>query len=286
VNAGSARRPGRIMKLIKGASILVAAATVIVSAQSRTADNPQAVVRDFMRAVYARDIQRVKDLAVPDNYALEVLNNKEPVSKARLAEIDTESKSLKLEQTEPFRCQGKPLAPGANGAYPDGTTVRYMTAFEGNLTVISIVKRSGRWLVDARWWLKMKEMSLRSDDAEPDEKELVIKTFLMNLLRMNRSGVSRTLIPGADLDVVFMGAPRVPEPSDVLYELALDMPLVEADADEAYQLPSGKVVKRGAGANETVLVGLYGPSEMVFQLRKVDGKWRVVPESYYGILNR
>jgi hypothetical protein len=45
-------------------------------------------------------------------------------------------------------------------------------------------------------------------------------------------------------------------------------------------------VKRSAAGDETVMVGLYGPFEMVFLLRKIEKEWRIVPEPYYRILNR
>src|SRR6185503_9277252 len=105
----------------------------------------------------------------------------------------------------------------------------------------------------------------------------LIKKFLLNLLRLNRRDVARGLVPGADIEIAFEGAPQVPEPSDVLPSLAIEMPLVEAGPDEIYPLLSGKLVKRSAARDETVMVGLYGPFEMVFLLRKIEKEWRIVP---------
>ena len=87
-------------------------------------------------------------------------------------------------------------------------------------------------------------MSLRSEKDRPDEKELLIKTFLLKLLRLNRGAVSELLVPGADINIVFEGAPRVPEPSDVLPSLAIEMPLVEAESDEVYPLLSSNLVQQ------------------------------------------
>jgi hypothetical protein len=147
------------------------------------------------------------------------------------------------------------------------------------------VKREGRWLVDVRWWLKLREMALRDEKTRLDEKELLIKKFLLNLLRLDRRAVINGLVPGAKTDIAFEGAPQVPEPSDVLPSLAIEMPLVEADRDEVYPLLSGKLVKSSADGDETVVVGLFGPFEMVFLLRRVEKEWRIVPEPYYRILN-
>lgn len=248
-------------------------------------DDPEAVARAFLRAAYSHDAAHFNVLVFPRAGASALLST-ESVPKARLDEIEAESKRLQLRQLQPFRQQGLVVAPGPGGVYPDGTTTRYMTTFEGDQTVISLVKKEGRWLVDVRWWLRLREMSLRSEKDRPDEKEIVIKRFLLNLLRLDRHAVSEGLVPGANIDIAFEGAPRVPEPSDVLPSLAIEMPLVEAEADEVYPLLTGKLVKKGATAEETVMVGLYGQFEMVFWLRSVKGEWRVVPEPYYRLINR
>jgi hypothetical protein len=269
--------------MINAAAVLVA--TLALTGSSMAADDPEAVVRAFMLAAYSHDAAQFDGLVFPPRTA-GVLLSTEPVPKSRRAEIETEAKALQLKQLQPFRQRGIVVNPGLGGVYPDGTTTRYSTSFEGDLTVTSVVKKEGHWLVDVRWWLKIKEMSLRDEKARIDEKELVIKRFLLNLLRLNRRAVSDSLVPGANPDIAFEGAPQVPEPSDVLPSLAIEMPLVEAEADEVYPLLSGKLAKNSATGEEVVMVGLYGPFEMVFLLRRVQGEWRIVPEPYYRIINR
>jgi hypothetical protein len=255
-----------------------------LSGSAFAADDPEAVVKNFLRAAYSHDAAQFKALVFPRSSA-EVLGGKDPVSSERRAEIDSELKLLQLRQRQPFRRLGVIVNPDPNG-YPDGTTTRYSTSFLGSYTVITLVKKEGRWLVDTRWWLKLREMSLRGEKNQPDEKELLIKQFLLDLLRLDRRAVIKSLVPGANADIAFEGAPQVPEPSDVLPSLAIEMPLVEADPDEVYPLLSGKLVKGSAAAGETVMVGLYGPFEMVFLLRKIEKEWRIVPEPYYRIINR
>ena len=271
--------------LLKLNALAVLVATLALTGSSMAADDPEAVVRAFMLAAYTHDAAQFNALAFPPGSASVILST-EPVPKARRAEIETEAKAVKLKQLQPFRQHGIVVNPSLGGVYPDGTTTRYSTSFDGDLTVISVVKKQGRWLVDVRWWLKIREMSLRDEKARMDDKELVIKKFLLNLLRLNRRAVSESLVPGANVDIVFEGAPQVPEPSDVLPSLAIEMPLVEAEADEVYALLSGKLAKRDAAGGEAVMVGLYGPFEMVFLLRRVQGEWRIVPEPYYRIINR
>ena len=269
--------------MTKAAAVFVL--TLALSGTSMAADNPEAVVRAFLRAAYSHDAEQFNALVFPRTGTSGLLST-EPVTKERLKEIETEAKATRLEQLQPFRQRGVVVIPGSDGAYPEGTTTRYVTTFGGDQTVITLVKKEGRWLVDVRWWLKIREMSLRGEKDRPEAKELVIKNFLLNLLRLNRRAVSESLVPGADIEIVFEGAPRVPEPSDVLSSLAIEMPLVEAEADEVYPLLSGKLVRKSATGEEVVMVGLYGQFEMVFQLRRVKGEWRIVPEPYYRIINR
>lgn len=271
--------------MINAAGVFLLTLAVVLPASPMTSDDPEAVAKAFLRAAYAHDAAQFNNLVFP-RAGSSVLLSTERVAKQRLAEIETETESLRFKQLQPFRQRGEVVAAGPDGAYPDGAMTRYETAFEGNLTVISLIKKEGRWLVDVRWWLKIREISLRDERAKPEEKELLIKTFLLNLLRLDRRAVGEGLVPGADVDTVFEGAPRTPEPSDVLPSLAIEMPLVEADADEVYPLLSGKLVKKSAAGDETVMVGLFGPFEMVFYLRRVKGEWRIAPEPYYRIINR
>ena len=256
-----------------------------LSNNALAADDPEAVVRSFTRAAYSHDATQFNALVFP-RVGADVLLSSEPVTKERLKEIETEARALRPKQLQPFRHRGVVVGPGSDGGYPEGTTTRYRTSFQGDQTIVSMVKKEGHWLVDVRWWLKIREMSLRQEKDKPEEKELVIKKFLLNLLRLNRAAVSQSLVAGSDIEIAFEGAPRVPEPSDVLPSLAIEMPLVEAEGDEVYPLLSGKLVKKDAARGEVVMVGLYGPFEMVFLLRRVDGNWRIVPEPYYRIINR
>lgn len=274
-----------IKRLIISLGALLLLTTAALPAASLNSDDPEAVAKAFLRAAYAHDAAQFNSLSFPRSGS-SVLLSTEPVAKERLAEIETGIESLRFKQRQPFRQHGKIIAAGPDGAFPDGTTTRYETAFEGDLTLISLVRKEGRWLVDVRWWLKLREMSLRDEKTRPDEKELLIKRFLLKLLALNRPAVSESLVPGADINLVFEGAPRVPEPSDVLTSLAIEMPLVEAEADEVYPLLSGKLVKKSASGDETVMVGLFGPFEMVFLLQRVKNEWRIAPEPYYRIINR
>jgi len=269
--------------VIKASTILMLLSALQVPAVS--GDSPESTVKAFLRAAYTHDAAQFNSLVYP-RAAAGVLLSTELVPKERIQTIESEANSLRLRQLQPFRQLGKLVASPPSGVYPDGTTTRYMAPFEGDVSVISVVKKEGRWLVDVRWWLKIREMSLRDEKSKPEEKELVIKKFLLNLLRMNRRAVGESLVPGSNLETVFEGAPGVPEPSDVLPSLVIEMPLIEAEPDEVYPLLSGALVRKGASDDESIMVGLFGPSEMVFHLRRIKAEWRIVPQPYFRILNR
>jgi len=269
--------------MIQTSTVLIVA-LALSGFSAPVSDDPEAVVRTFLRAAKSHDVAQFNAMVFPKG-AGAVLISSESVSRERRKEIETETSSLKLRQVQPFRRNGVPVSRGPGGEYPEGTTTRYLT-LEGDSTVVTLVKKEGRWLVDVRWWWKLREMALRDEKTRLDEKELAIKKFLLNLLRLDRRAVINGLVPGAKADIAFEGAPQVPEPSDVLPSLAVEMPLVEADPDEVYPLLSGKLVKRSADGYETVMIGLFGPFEMVFLLRRVEKEWRIVPEPYYRIINR
>src|SRR5258705_14015138 len=118
--------------MINAAGVLLLTLTLVQPASSMT-DNPEAVAKAFLRAAYAHDAAQFNNLVFP-RAGSSVLLSTEPVAKDRLEEIETETKSLRLKQLQPFRQRGEIVAPGSGAAYPDGSTTRYQTAFEGNLT--------------------------------------------------------------------------------------------------------------------------------------------------------
>ena len=64
------------------------------------------------------------------------------------------------------------------------------------------------------------------------------------------------------------------------------MPLVEIGPGEFVEMPSGRVVEGAAADDRKVLIGLFGPTEMGFVVRKAGTEWRVEAEPYFLLLNR
>jgi hypothetical protein len=152
--------------------------------------------------------------------------------------------------------------------------------------VVTLVRKDAGWKVDLRWWLAMVDLSEASGPPAEGTPDYAIKLLLLALLALDRDQVAQFAVPGANLDVLFAGAPRQREPSGVLEGSAMEMPLVEAAAGEFYRLPSGRIVEGTSAPDAKVMVGLFGPVVMPFALRRIDGAWRVEAEPYYLLINQ
>lgn len=66
--------------------------------------------------------------------------------------------------------------------------------------------------------------------------------------------------------------------------LGIEMPVVRARPGEAFTMPNGEIVRADAQADTLVVVGMYGMVELAFQLKRIDGQWKVVPQRYFELL--
>ena len=64
------------------------------------------------------------------------------------------------------------------------------------------------------------------------------------------------------------------------------MPLVEIGPGEFVELASGRIVEGVSAPDRKVLVGLFGPTEMGFVVRKIGAEWRVEAEPFFLQLGR
>ena len=260
------------------------AALLVFSRVSAAADDPARTAREFMRAVYSNDAVQFAATTVPNADSSKLLG-KQPLSSERLAEVAEATARLRLEQVQPFTYRGTLATPAGDGSYPPGTITRYLTSFRGVPMVISMVRDQESWKVDVRWWLAMIDLQ-RSPRPSRGSPEFAIKALLTTVISGNRDDAARFTTPTGDVGVVFQGTPRRPDPSDQFIALALEMPLVESQSGEYYKLPSGEIADGSPLADRKVLVGLYGPHELVFAVRKVGDEWRVEPQAYYPLMNK
>jgi hypothetical protein len=73
----------------------------LLSSAATLTDDPEAVVKLFLRAVQLNDAQKLSEMVFPRT-AVSLLLGSEPATKARIDEVETEMRALKLRQLSPF----------------------------------------------------------------------------------------------------------------------------------------------------------------------------------------
>lgn len=112
------------------------------------------------------------------------------------------------------------------------------------------------------------------------------RAILASLIAMDRKETVRCAVPGANLDILFDGAPSQREPSGYLDALAMEMPIVELSRGEFRILPTGNVVEGSVSSDIKVLVGPMGSVEISFVVRLIGKEWNVEPQPYFALINR
>jgi hypothetical protein len=148
-----------------------------------------------------------------------------------------------------------------------------------------VIREPDSWKVDLRWWVAMLDMANAGPPAagSPDHANPQPHACA-DCSRSWRSLAFRSA--GADVGVLFAGAPPYREPSGVLEATAMEMPLVEVGPAEFYRMPSGRVVEGSIAVDRKVIVGQFGPVEMPFVLRRIGGAWRIEVEPCFALINR
>ena len=247
-------------------------------------DAPERAVRDFVTALATHDTQAFARAIRPDSRASRFINP-QPLTPDQRAEAARRLETLQVRRTDDVLLRGTPVKADAQGDYPVGTVAHFVASGNGGPALVTLVREPDGWKVDLRWWLALLDMA---DAPAPTagSPDHTIRSLLLALIGLDRSEVLRQAVPGADINLLFTGAPSVREPSGVLEASAMEMPLVEVGTGEFYRLPSGRVVEGSAAADRRVFVGQYGPVEIPFVLRRVAGVWRVEAEPYFVLINR
>ena len=262
---------------------IVIGAAIAASAQSAPAA-PESIVRGLVTAIYKGDVATYNALTLPDPRRA-VLTANARVNEAKLRELTDYPQGLQIKISRGYQYQGKPAKPDSSGMYPLGTTVLFMAAHSGGPMMAPLVRTAEGWRVDVRWWIAMTDL-MRNPEPKSGTPDLAIKTLLLNMLANDRKNAERWVAKPADLDVIFQGAPRFREPSGVLEASAMEMPLVRIGPGEFFPLPSGRIVEGKAAGDVQVLVGMFGPTEIPFVVRRAGAGWTVDPEPYFALLLR
>jgi hypothetical protein len=251
---------------------------------SRAVAAPEQAVRDFITALAMHDTQAFARAIRPDPRASRFINP-QPLTPDERTQAVRRLETLQVRPTDDVLLRGEPVKRDAQGDYPAGTVAHFVASGNGGPALVTLVREPDGWKVDLRWWLAMVDMAKAPAPAagSPDH---TIRSLLLALIGLDRKEALRYAVPGADVNLLFDGAPSGREPSGVLEASAMEMPLVEVGTGEFYRLPSGRIVEGSTAADRKVFVGQYGPVEIPFVLRRAGGAWRVEAEPYFLLINR
>jgi hypothetical protein len=257
------------------------------AAARAAADRPERAVREFIRALAMHDTQAFSRAIRPDPRAGRFINP-QPLTSEGQMEAARRLETLQVSRRDDVLLRGKPVNADPQGDYPVGSVGRFIASGNGGPTVVTLVRQADGWKVDLRWWLAMLDMLDMANGQPPaaGTPDHAIRSLTLALIALDRNGALQFVTPGAEISVLFAGAPSVREPSGVLEAAAMEMPLVEIGSGEFYRMPSGRVVEGVTAADRKVIVGQFGPVEMPFVLRRIGGAWRVEAEPYFLLINR
>jgi hypothetical protein len=272
----------RTFQLAIAAVGVFAGATASAAPASGAAER---AVHDFFHALAMHDVQAFTRAVVPTPRAERLISTK-PLSADERETAQRRLQGLQMSQRDEFLLRGEPVKPDSKADYPVGTVGHYVVSSDGGPSVVTVVRQQDGWRVDVRWWLALMDMMNTPAPPAAGSPEYAVRGLMASLIALRRPDVQRFAMPGADMEILFAGAPSQREPSGVLDAAAMEMPLVEVGTGEFYRLPSGRVVEGSAAADRKLLVGQFGPVEIPFVLHRVKGEWRVEPEPYFALINR
>jgi hypothetical protein len=246
-------------------------------------DDPEPVIRAMVLAMYSNDVAAYDKVTVAHPLKSRLTSGGR-VNESALQALKENPGGLQMREQREKLFQGKPATPGADGRFPTGTTALYRVSHRSSM-VVPLVRRDDGWKVDVRWWIAMMEM-MTGPPAPSGSPDRVIRSMLAAMLHLDRAGAGKFLTDARNIDALFAYAPRQREPSGVLDATVEEMPLVEIEPGELYPVPVGPPVEGTREPDRKVLVGLFGPVEMPFVLRKIGSDWRVVAQPYFVLMNR
>jgi hypothetical protein len=203
----------------------------------------------------------------------------------RLRQLREDPGLVQIKQKRPFESKGVALKPDPKGAYPVGTTGLYVAAFGGQPIVMRLVRTADGWRADPRWWIAMTDL-MKGVESKPGTADYAVRALSAAMIRLDRREAAKYVTAGADMEMLFAGAPRQREPSGVLDALVMEMPLIKLGPGEFVRTPTNKIVEGTNAADQVVLLGLFGVVEVPYVVRRVGGEWRVQPEPYFVLFEQ
>lgn len=249
-------------------------------AQPSGPKDAEQAARDFLYALYANDATDVQRRVLPGDDS-SALIGRQTLTPAQLETLKTDISRLPLHAGAPPSFDGK-LLPASTASFPVGTKVMYLTSYRSVAMVLPLQHTENGWKVDMRFWLAMlKQRNVRPEKTDP---EIVAKGFLCYLLAKQPEALNQFAAQPINAEEYTAANNLPPGDLDHILSLCVEMPIVRARAGERVALPSGEVVVGDAQADSLVMIGLMGPVEVPFLLKRVGDAWKVVPQKYFEML--
>jgi hypothetical protein len=249
-------------------------------AQQSAATEAEQAARDFLFALYANDAADVQRRVLPGE-DIAPLIGPQTFTQTQLDALRKNIAAVPLHVGAPPSLDGKPLA-GSAAPFPVGTKIAYLTQYRGVGMVIPLQHTESGWKVDVRFWLAMRKQ--RDERPQKTDPEIVAKGFLCYLLAKEPGALGQFAsqpIKGEE----YTSANNLPSGDlDQVLSLCVEMPVVRARQGERVVLPSGEVAVGADQGESLVLIGLMGPVEVPFLLKRIGDTWKVVPQKYFEML--
>jgi hypothetical protein len=249
---------------------------------SKLSGDPERSLRDFMYALYANDTIDYQKHIVPHPGSTDLIGS-QTFTAEQLTKLRSQIADLVLEQTSPFTLNGQPLG-ASTPPFPLGTKTMYFTEFRGMMLAIPMLYTEEGWKTDVRFWLAM----MKQQETEPkmSDPEMVAKRFLFHILAKEPEALNELASSQIQAEQ-YTSENHLPRGDlDQILSLCIEMPIVKAREGEGVLLPSGDFVSETGDPDSLVLIGLMGPVEVPFLLKRVNSEWKVVPQMYFEMLRK
>lgn len=225
------------------------------------ADGPDAAIAAFLRALATGDAVGLRASVLPGQEGVERLVQASP---REAAAVEEELARVEPQQEGPYVYRGQAVE---DNEFPVGTRGHWMVAFSGSYFAVPAVLTDQGWKVDARFFLAPRE----TPEGTP---ELAVRKFVWFLLRRDATELAKvaTEVPPLRGDAPF---------EDQYYALAEEMAVAPALPGEVLRFPEGELVTVPEPTPDHLfMLGQYGVDELPFELRRVDGSWKIVARDY------
>jgi hypothetical protein len=264
------------VRVIRRWSALTAALIVALAMPARAADDRKRVAHDALVALVHGDETAFAKVTLPAEGVDGLLRSMTPPPD-RKAQVEEQLERVNLSSQLPALFQGEPVEDERRA--PVGARIVYITQLGGALVPVVVVKTDKGWLVEPRYWVAERQQA--ASKPEMTAPTTVAKRFLFHIVNDDTDELAKLSTEPERAAVLTQNNSMAGADRGHVAMLCMEMPATRARAGEAVRLPAGTVVTATDSADEAIVVALLGSVEVPFMLKRVKGRWKVVPQPYF-----